>query len=106
MQNLKKRLFYLEKQLENTENALRTNQNLVTENSERNFEQSTQILKLKQSLNQANIIGDDLRKKLEKKDDVIRRVSDEKNIVIADLQCQKQKYSDLQIEAAECRNGF
>jgi len=102
-QNLKKRLFYLEKQLENTENALRTNQNLVTENSERNFEQSTQILKLKQSLNQANIIGDDLRKKLEKKDDVIRRVSDEKNMVIADLQCQKQKYSHLQIEAAECR---
>ena len=55
MANLKKRIYFLEKQLENTENALRTNQNLVAENSERTYKQSTELLELKQALNQAGI---------------------------------------------------
>ena len=101
--NLKKRIYFLEKQLENTENALRTNQNLVAENSERTYRQSTELLELKQALNQANRTAEELRTKLERKDDILRRVTDEKNQLFNQLSALKDRNAELNIDMAESK---
>ena len=60
-QRLEVKITQVEKQLENTENALRTNQNLISESSGRAYELNSKILQLKQSLGQASRTGDELR---------------------------------------------
>ena len=47
--------------LENTENALKNNQNLCTDTSRRSLELTNQLIQLKQAVNQANRTGDELR---------------------------------------------
>ena len=124
---LQKKISYLEKQLDNTENALKNNQNLVSgnwstsiyvstfisiylsinifciyaENSRRCYELNTQVLQLKQSINQANRTGDELRLKLDKKDDLVRRTLDDKNELHSKLSAAKDRIATLELELAQ-----
>ena len=96
----------LEKQLENTENALRTNQNLIAENSGRTYELNSKVLELRQSLSQANRTSDELRVRLDKKDDFVRKVLDDKNELYNKMSAMKDRVAELEIELADTRYVF
>jgi len=103
-QRLEVKITQVEKQLENTENALRTNQNLISESSGRAYELNSKILQLKQSLGQANRTGDELRTRLDKKDDFIRRVMDDKSELFDKLTTTKDRLVELELELADTRD--
>jgi len=76
---LRDKISYLEKQLDTTENSLRTNQNLASENSARTYELNSQLVQLKMALNEANRTVDEQRLKLDKKEELVRKIVDDKN---------------------------
>ena len=76
---LRDKITYLEKQLDRTENSLRTNQNLASENCARTYELNSQLVQLKMALNEANRTLDEQRLKLDKKEELVRKIVDDKN---------------------------
>ena len=69
---------------------------VVLENSKRCYEQSSQILQLKNAVSQANITGDQLRAKLDKKEDLVRRLLDEKNSALDKERSTRDKLAELE----------
>jgi chromosome segregation ATPase len=85
---LRDKITYLEKQLDRTENSLRTNQNLASENCARTYELNSQLVQLKMALNEANRTLEEQRLKLDKKEELIRKIADDKNELL-------ERYSTL-----------
>jgi septal ring factor EnvC (AmiA/AmiB activator) len=69
---------YLERQLETTENALRTHQHLVGENSARTGELNSQLVQLRMRLNEVERRGDEQRLQLDKKEELLRKIIEDK----------------------------
>ncbi len=76
---LRDKITYLEKQLDRTENSLRTSQNLASETCARTYELNSQLVQLKMALNEANRALDEQRLKLDKKEELVRKIVDDKN---------------------------
>merc|ERR1712095_24464 len=75
---LRMKIQFLENQLSKTEDNLRNCQNLMSENSKRSLDLNSQIVRLRQDEISAKKSVDDLKLKLDKKDDLIRRVIEDK----------------------------
>ena len=57
-------------------------------------------------LNQANRTAGELRTMLERKDDMLRRVTDEKNQLFNQLSAQKDRNAALSIDLAESKERY
>ena len=82
---LRDKVRFLENQLEKTEDSLRNCQNLMSDNSKRTLDLNSQIVKLKQEEIVAKKSVDDLQLKLDKKEEVIRRIVEDKDKLLQEL---------------------
>ena len=82
---LRDKVRFLENQLEKTEDSLRNCQNLMSDNSKRTLDLNSQIVKLKQEEIVAKKSADDLQLKLDKKEEVIRRIVEDKDKLLQEL---------------------
>jgi len=88
---LRMKVQFLENQLSKTEDNLRNCQNLMSENSKRSLDLNSQIVRLRQDEMSAKKSVDDLQLKLDKKDDLIRRVIEDKDKLLSELQDCRDK---------------
>ena len=88
---LRMKIQFLENQLSKTEDNLRNCQNLMSENSKRSLDLNSQIVRLRQDEMSAKKSVDDLQLKLDKKDDLIRRVIEDKDKLLSELQDCRDK---------------
>ena len=91
---LQDKVKFLENQLDKTEDSLRNCQNLMSENSKRTLELNSQIMKLKQEEMSAKKNVDDLQLKLDKKDEVVRRIVEDKDKLLSELNDTRQKLQE------------
>ena len=85
---LNNKLKFLESQLDKTEDSLRNFQN-------KNLELSNQIMKLKQEELAAKKSVDDLQLKLDKKDEIVRRVIDDKDKLLLEVHESRNKLQEF-----------
>ena len=85
---LQNKLKYLESQLNKTEDSLRNFQN-------KNLELNNQIMKLKQEELAAKKSVDDLQLKLDKKDEIVRRVIDDKDKLLLEVHESRNKLQEF-----------
>lgn len=85
---LNNKLKFLESQLDKTEDSLRNFQN-------KNLELNNQIMKLKQEELAAKKSADDLQLKLDKKDEIVRRVIDDKDKLLLEVHESRNKLQEF-----------
>ena len=95
VQDLQEKVRFLEAQLSKTEDNLRNCQNLMTEGSKRTLELNGQIVKLRQEEALAKKNVDDLRLKIDKKDELIRRIIEDKDKLLIELNESRDKMQEL-----------
>ena len=86
--DLHNKLKFLESQLDKTEDSLRNFQN-------KNLELNNQIMKLKQEELAAKKSVDDLQLKLDKKDEIVRRVIDDKDKLLLEVHESRNKLQEF-----------
>ena len=92
---LRGKVSFLEAQLGTTEDNLRNCQNLMAEGSKRTLDLNSQIVKLRQEEAAAKKNVDDLRLKIDKKDELIRRIIEDKDNLLMELNESRDRMQDL-----------
>ena len=95
---MRQKIKFLEDHLDKTENSLRNCQNLMSENSKRTLELNSQIIKLKQEEIAAKKVSDDFQLKLDKKDELVRHIIEDKDNLMAELQETQAKLQEYKSE--------
>lgn len=98
---LKGKVEYLERQLLQTENALQNAQRLVADGGNKSYEMNSQLVQMKQEINNARREIDDLRLRLDKKDELVARIIEDKNELLTRLDEQTEKAASLQTKVSQ-----
>ena len=101
VRELQEKIRFLEEHLDKTENNLRNCQNLMSENSKRTLELNSQIIKLRQEEITARKASDDLQLKLDKKDELVRRIVEDKDNLLSQLNEARDKMQQFKSQSSE-----
>ena len=101
VRELQEKIRFLEEHLDKTENNLRNCQNLMSENSKRTLELNSQIIKLRQEEITARNASDDLQLKLDKKDELVRRIVEDKDNLLSQLNEARDKMQQFKSQSSE-----
>ena len=98
---LRRKVDSLEQQLTQTEKALRNCQHFLSENSNRSYELNSQIQKLKQEGNASKKAVDDVQLKLDKKIELVRRIIEDKDSLLLQLDETREKCQSLKTQVSQ-----
>jgi len=84
--NSMERISFLENQLEKTEETLQRYQELVRDNSNKTYELNTQLMKMRQELNQSQKSCEELKVRLDRKEEVMKRVNEDNEDLLSQLE--------------------
>jgi len=100
-EELRRKVRWLEQQLSQTENTLRNCQHVLSENSNKSYDLNTQIHKLKQEGNLVKKALDDLQLKYDKKCELTRRIIEDKDNLLNQLDETREKLNSLKIQVSQ-----
>ena len=98
---LRQKIRWLEQQLSQTENTLRNCQHLLSENSNKSYELNTQIHKHKQEGNLVKKALDDLQLKYDNKCELTRRIIEDKDNLLNQLDEAREKLISLRTQVSQ-----
>jgi len=98
---LRQKVKWLEQQLAQTENTLRNCQHVLSENGNKSYELNTQIHKLKQESSLTKKALDDLQLKYDKKCELARRIIEDKDNLLNQLDEAREKLNNLKTQVSQ-----